>query len=162
MSFSKKCKKLKLIFLKNDSVSMKNISAQYNPDRFKYYKRTCSDAKQMLGIHSMPHVSLLQAYQDQGDSVLENLRTTNYYKMQKMYGRDKRWIIRKVKAFISLFNYIKAGKPCDLIEVINKPVVQNNKYSNQYEIWEGHHRIACCYVLGHKDIMCKVYKISRD
>lgn len=125
-------------------VDINQIKAQYNPDRFKFWKSLHEGPEEeVLNMLCSPHYKLLM-----GDD-------RAYYKMQKLYGRNDKWIKKKATAFLDLYSSICEGGVREKIIVLNKPLVKN-KYNDGFEIYEGHHRIACCLVLGMKEILCKV------
>lgn len=133
------------------------IKAQYNPNRFKFWKVLHNGPKQeVLNMRYSPHYRLLKQYIEQNKNI-GDIQNTDYYKMQKFYGRDHKWTINKINLFISLYNNIlKEGYKNEII-ILSKPIIKN-KYNFSFEIFEGHHRVSCCLILKFKKILCKIIK----
>lgn len=125
-------------------IEIDQMKAQYNPDRFKYWQSLHKGPKrEEFNMLYSPHYRLLR-----GDD-------NAYYKMQELYGRNHKWIDKKITGFIALYNSIRDEGYKESIIILSKPLVEN-KYNSGFEIFEGHHRVACCLVLGMKEITCKV------
>lgn len=131
------------------------IKAQYNPDRFNCWLRVTSNDKDPLNMIYSPHVRFLKRYIINPDI---NFIDTSYYAMHKLYGKKDKWIFDKIEKFISLYKDIKQNGIKDNIVILNKPLVKN-KYNSSYEIFEGHHRIACTIVLKLDSIKCNLVEI---
>ena len=64
----------------------------------------------------------------------------------------------KLKNFLKLYNliknngYLSKGFENRLIMVLNKNYIDNKDLKDDYEIWSGHHRAACLFALGFKEI----------
>lgn len=143
VGFGSSLKRLQFDIIEEREVDWKLLHAQYNPDRFKYYRQTVTDSScNILGIGNSPHVKLLKDWDRNWDTV----SSTAYFLMQKLYGRKPPWIQEKITAFLDLFDRIKSGGEIRTAEILSKPV-RKNKYNSGYEIWEGHHRVACHVVL---------------
>ena len=144
MNFSKLTKRVDTNNYMEILVNINQIKAQYNPDRFRYWQALHEGPeKEVLNMLYSPHYRLLTG----GDGV--------YYRMQKLYGRNDKWIRKKIEGLRELFNSIKKEGMQENITILNKPLVKN-KYNGGFEIFEGHHRLACCLVLGMKEIICNV------
>lgn len=162
--------KRKLVFLKTLSsnynfieierktLSLDEISAQYNPERFKQYKSVYKGADDgVLDMNQSPHCKLLTDYYNKGDNVWKNFSNHPYYLMQRRYGKSRKSAFDKAKRLTALFDEIKTNGFKGRISVIEKPIV-SNPYNNGYEIYDGHHRAACCIVLGIKNIEAIILK----
>jgi len=148
MKFSQQIKKVNTNKFQIIKINPKEIKAQYNPDKFKFWKSLHEGPKEeVLNMLYSPHYRFLNHYEEQNKK-LKDFRTTSYYKLQKLYGRNDKWIKDKMCNFILLFESIcdiGLRKDC-LITVLEKPLVKN-KYNNNYELFEGHHRLACALFL---------------
>lgn len=145
--FSKLTKKVNTDNYIKSFISINRIKAQYNPDRFNFWKSLHEGSEEeVLNMIYSPHCRFLK---DKGVA---------YYKMHQLYGKNDRWIRDKIKKFINLFEEIKKdGGYRNNIIILKEPLVKN-EYNNGFEIFEGHHRVACCLVLGVKEILCKVIR----
>lgn len=151
--FSKLTKSINLSEYEELSITVDKIKAQYNPDRFRFWKSLHEGPEEeVLNMIYSPHYRLLKQYVDQGDAI-QNLSKTPYYNLQKLYGRNDKWIRSKMLEFINLFANIRSEGYKNRIAVLRKPLVKN-KYNSGFEIYEGHHRLACCLVLGMEEIPC--------
>lgn len=144
MVFSKLIKKIDTNISTEQVVDINQIKAQYNPDRFRFWKSLHNGPKgEELNMIYSPHYKLLN-----GDE-------RAYYKMQKLYGKNDKWIRKKIIGFYNLYSSICEDGIRENIIILNRPLVKN-KYNNGFELYEGHHRLACCLVLGMKETLCKV------
>jgi len=142
--FSKLTKKVNTNNYTELLIDIDKIKAQYNPDRFKFWQSLHKGPpKEVLNMLYSPHYRFLSGNE------------SAYYKLQQLYGRNDRWIGNKINEFSNTFNSIQNEGIRDSICILNKPLVKN-KYNDSFEIFEGHHRIACCLVLGFKKINCKI------
>lgn len=143
--FSKLIKKVNTDNYVEFFISIDRIKAQYNPDRFMFWKSLHEGPKEeVLNMIYSPHCRFLRD------------KEVVYYKMHQLYGKNDRWIKDKIKKFINLFEEIKKdGGYKNNIIILKEPLVKN-EYNNGFEIFEGHHRVACCLVLDVKEILCKV------
>lgn len=121
-------------------VELDLIKAQYNPDRFSMWKSLHKGPdEEVLNMKYSPHYNLLLD--------ISNWKDSSYYEMHRLYGRKHAWIEDKVTKFIELFyNITKEGYKENII-VLRRPLVAN-PYNNSYEIYEGHHRVACVIMLN--------------
>jgi hypothetical protein len=141
---------VKLVNIEILPVEIDKIHCQYNYDRFKLYRevvRKGCNYNEILNISESPHCDLLRNYIDNKEKVFDNIKKSMYYRMHKLYGKNHKWTINKIKTFFNLYEDIKKRGFIGEIVLINKPVVEN-KYNDGYEIYEGHHRTSCCYMLG--------------
>lgn len=147
MSFSKLIKNINCDNYKEADVRLDLIKAQYNPDRFKFWKSLhVGPKKEVLNMLYSPHFKLLKGYNDP------------YIKMQILYGKNDKLINDKVNKLISLCCDILACGLKESIIVLNKPLVEN-KYNDSFEIFEGHHRLACCLFLNYDVIKCHIVEV---
>jgi len=154
MKFEHMVKKINTKDYIERDIALKSIKAQYNTDRFMFWKICCNcDDNDVLDMKFSPHYNFLK-WRIYGNSLVQS---TQYYKLQKMYGRSHDWIIKKISKFISLFMSIEIHGIKEPIMILEKPIVKND-YNSGYEIFEGHHRVACCLFLNYKNIPCKVIK----
>ena len=142
--FSKLIKKVDTDNYTELIIDSSQIKAQYNPDRFKFWRSLHKGPREeVLNMLYSPHYRLLS-----GDD-------SAYYKMQKLYGRNDKWIKNKINNFTNLLDNIRMNGYNDAIIVLNKPLVKN-KYNNGFELFEGHHRLACGLILNIEKIQCRV------
>jgi hypothetical protein len=147
-NFSQLIKGVNLNDYTEQVIDINKIKAQYNPDRFKFWKRLhIGPEKEVLNMVYSPHYRFLN-----------NRKDKSYYQLLKLYGRNKQWIQNKISQFTNLFDSIHNEGYKDRIIILSKPLVKN-KYNNSFEIFEGHHRVACCLICGLTNIPCKVVTI---
>lgn len=148
MKFSKLTKRINTSVYTERIINIDEIKAQYNPERFKFWKFLHKGPeKDILNMIYSPHCRFLNNN--------NNIETTPYYKLQKLYGRSDKWIRNKIDKFIKLFENIKTEGYKKNIIILQQPLIEN-EYNKGFEIFEGHHRISCCIVLKIKKIKCKV------
>jgi len=155
LKFSDLTKKIDSLETELSNIELKHIKAQYNPERFKYWKSlyVCSD-NDFLNMSESPHCRLLRRYEKHGDNIWKNIHKTPYYKMHEKYGKKHEWTLSKTKKFVNIFNEIKIKREFKEPPVIlQKPLVKNI-HNNSYEIFEGHHRVACSIVCNFVTINC--------
>lgn len=139
------------------NININQIKAQYNPDRFKLWKSLHKGPEpEVLNMKYSPHYRLLKQYIEQNKNI-RDIKNTDYYKLQNLYGRNHKWIINKINKFIILYNSISIEGYKDKIIILEKPIIKN-KYNSSFEIFEGHHRVSCGIFLGFKKISCKLIK----
>ncbi len=134
MSFSDKLRSLKIVELRPMEVDYHLIKCQYNPDRWRHWKKVCGNT---LSIKKSPHYAFLNGNHDK------------YIKMHELYGRNKVWITNKCLKFQSLLEDIEKNGIKDIPTVLKQPVIEN-PLNKGLEIFEGHHRIAIMQFLGLK------------
>lgn len=126
------------------SIECDLISAQYNPSRFKYWASSCDcNILDCLNMTHSPHVKLLLDYKIRGKKIWDDISSSNYFLMQKRYGKSEKWTRNKISSFIELFDSVQDVGVREMPIILPTPLV-DNKYNKGYEIFEGHHRIACC------------------
>jgi len=157
MKFGQYIKTIKFSSIKKIKLPIASLSAQYNPDRFKYYKASVS-ASPVLSIVNSSHCAMLVQYK-LGVDVLSSPKKYNYYQMQKKYQNSKH-AFKRTCDLVELYEDIKKNGLIDPILILEKPLIANS-YNNSYEIYEGHHRASCCYVLGLKYIESDILKVVR-
>lgn len=143
MTFAQYLKTLTITQTNEITIPINQIQMQYNPDRFKSYKQTTTNNQEPLKIENSPHVALLKEY-DKIGHLPHKIKHTQYYQMQTSYGKTHDWIIEKIHKFIKLHNYIQQGHEPEKIIILTTPIIKN-KYNNNYEVYEGHHRISSYY-----------------
>lgn len=157
MNFTQKLKAVDSIPYVIEKLSPYDIYAQYNPDRFKLWKKTCVGVigNQFLDMKFSPHFALLKLYEDNGDSIKGKMESTPYYKMHRNYGKSDDWTKSKIKTFLNIYKDIKSNGIKEPPTILTSPIVKNS-YNESYEIFEGHHRCAIAYFLEHKKIDCRL------
>lgn len=144
--------------ISEDVFDVSLICAQFNPDRFKYWRKV-SNKKDYLGLEYSPHVHLLRSY-DRGDDIFNDIKSYPYYKMHILYGKKHKWIVNKIKGFLSLYDAIKREEEISVPLVLDKPLCPNNYALGRMEIYEGHHRVAAHYAAGFKQVKCALYGVE--
>lgn len=160
MSYCNKLKKLKFYKEKEIVLHPRDLSAQYNPDRFNLWKKACEGVKdeRYLDLKFSPHVHFLTIYSS--GSLLENIYKTPYYKMHKLYGKNDDWIKNKIKSFLSIYEDVKHSGIKEPPTILKSPI-EINPYNSSYEIYEGHHRCSIAYFLD-IDIKCEVINYENN
>ncbi|MFA6088652.1 MAG: hypothetical protein WC755_02195 [Candidatus Woesearchaeota archaeon] len=158
-----------VIFIKNDKIDVCELKCQYIPNIFSSEIWPGDDP---MKIENSPHVELLFSYKKYGLKYNE-LFKTRYVRMFQYWNkigysvkgtkRDKRYIKKKIVLLIDLFKSIGKVGLKKKIEVVISPFWLtrykcDNKNLNGIEIWHGHHRAACLFVLGIKQTICNFYK----
>ena len=127
-------------------IDPKILKAQYNPERFHLWKSLHNGPKgEELNMIYSPHYRFLRGHKE------------TYPQLQKYYGRNNKWIESKIKKFLGVFKSIKNDGFTENLMILEKPLVKN-KYNNNYEIFEGHHRTACALFLNLKEIPCQIIR----
>lgn len=129
------------------NISLSKIKAQYNPERFKLWK----------SLHEGPEKEVLNMIYSPHYRFLKDRDNKSYYKLQRLYGRNNKWIQNKIDKFLDVFNDMKNDGMKGSIVIVEKPLVKN-KYNNGFEIFEGHHRVACALVLNMEIISCLILR----
>ncbi len=138
------------------NLPIKQLAVQYNPDRFDQYKLFHKGPPQaVLDMEYSPHCRLVRAYQKDRKKIFSKIITFDYYKMQRRFGKNHKSAMSKVERLLSLFDSIKKDGFNTKIIVVKKPIVAN-EFNRGYEIYTGHHRVACCIVLGIDTIPCEI------
>ena len=134
MGFAAYRKTLKLKKIKYCTIPIEMIKCQYNPDYENVWSMV-SDGS--YDIEGSPHYKFLQGEEDY------------YIRMHKLYGRNDLWITNKVLRFKSMLDDIEKNGIKEKPIILNRPI-QPNVYNSDYEIWEGHHRLAIAKYLNIK------------
>ncbi len=130
-----------------EMIDPKKLKAQYNPERFHLWKSLHNGSeKEALNMIYSPHYRFLK-----------NRKDKSYYQLQRFYGRKDKWIKNKIDKFLDVFESIKKDGFTENISAVEIPLVKN-KYNKGYEIFEGHHRVACALVLGIEKIPCEIIR----
>lgn len=135
-------------------IKIRNITAEYNPKRAEQYKSLFKpDFKgNYLDMRVSPMYDFVKEYvrcKRIGEKFYP--RDTRYFAMQKAYGRSDAFAIAKCSRFVDIYESIeKIG--------LKTPPLITIKEDSGYQMKDGHHRMACCMALKHKQIICKVIK----
>jgi Methyltransferase domain len=119
-------------------------------------------------VAASPHAEFLRAYREIGDSVFdpEQFASTSYYRWAleciKLYGRyfsytDARDIVHKAKSFARMFDGERSGGHDRHQSREGAAVeVRRIKFSDCYEVVDGHHRLAVAVMRGLDEYPCSV------
>lgn len=131
-------------------IDPKKLKAQYNPERVHMWRSLHKGPKkEVLNMRYSPHYKYLRGHKEA------------YRKLQRYYGRNNRWIKNKIHTFISVFESISKEGFKGSVVVLETPLVKNS-YNQGFEIYEGHHRVACALVLGIEKISCEVIRRKNE
>ena len=120
------------------------LKAQYNPERFYMWKSLHNGPKKdVLNMMYSPHYRFLRGHEEA------------YWKLQRLFGRNDKWIKNKIHKFVSTFESISKEGFITNVSALETPLVKN-EHNEGMEIFEGHHRVACALVLGVGLIPCEV------
>jgi hypothetical protein len=135
------------------------IKVQYNPSRFRaLFVNSDITNYEPLEIAGLPHTLLLEHYKEFGRTKTLSIVTTLLYgKMQKRYGHILQEIEKRASKFIDLYEDIKINGINERPDIMREPLIEN-KYNKSYEIYEGHHRLACCHALNMKFVEVNIYR----
>lgn len=162
-NFSRDIRNLTIKSVGIRTVSLDSVKAQYNPYRFKHWKILHEGPpEKVLDIAYSPHVRLLRDYEEKED-IWDDIGTTAYYQMQRRYGRKHKWISEKIRGFIKLYHALikfPTFKGDSHISVTQRPI-RKNAYNKGFEVFEGHHRIACLCKIGIEEIPVTILKVSK-
>jgi glycosyltransferase involved in cell wall biosynthesis len=146
---------ISLVNIKNTILPVDQLHVQYNPDRFEQYKSLHKGPLDtVLDMSASPHCRVLEAYRQNGHKIFANIKRCDYYRMQRFYGKSHKAAISKTKRLVELYENIKNVGFNTSIVVVDKPIIEN-EYNSNYEIYTGHHRVACCIQLGIKTVPCR-------
>ena len=141
-----------LIEVGQESIVVDQLHVQYNPERFDQYKSLHEGPSEtVLDINDSPHCRMLADYEANKEKFLANTANNDYYRMQRLFGKSHKSAISKVDRLVKLYERIKKNGFTSKIVVTTKPVIAN-EYNRGYEIYTGHHRVACCINLGIKQV----------
>jgi len=128
-------------------VAPRILKAQYNPERFHLWKSLHKGRdNEVLNMLYSPHYKFLK-----------NRKDKSYYQLQKLFGRNNKWIKNKVNKFLGVFESIKNDGFKGSIMILETSIVKN-EYNSGFEIFEGHHRVACVLILNIKEIQCQIIR----
>ena len=134
----------------DEMVALGKVKAQYNPERFHLWKSLYKGPEnEALNMIYSPHYRFLK---DRNDD--------SYYKLQRLYGRNNKWIQNKIDKFLGVFDSIKNEGFKEHIVIVEKSLVKN-KYNSGFEIFEGHHRIACALILNIQECPCQIIRRNK-
>ncbi len=130
-----------------EMVSPLFLKAQYNPERFHMWKSLhLGPEEDVLHMMYSPHYRFLRGHEEA------------YWKLQRMYGRNSKWIKNKIKKFRGVYDSIKKiGFTGTYAMILEKPLVKN-EYNKGFEIYEGHHRVSIALNLGLDTIPCEIIR----
>jgi len=155
--FSKYLKnEIELLEVGQESMAIGQLHVQYNPERFGQYKYLHKGRPEtVLDMSDSPHCRMLADYEANKKEFLANMTKNDYYRMQRLFGKSHKAAISKVTRLVRLYESIgKDGFTSEII-VVTKPVIAN-EYNSGYEIYTGHHRVACCINLGIKLVPSRI------
>jgi hypothetical protein len=156
MTFSNILKQIDTSKYIEKTINIKEIKAQHNPERFKYWLQLHHGPfPEVLNMLYSPHYRFLKEYEINKRLVWDR---TPYYELQRLYGRKKDWIYEKILKFIKIYEAIKNYEKLEPIQVLSKPVV-SSVFNDSYEIFEGHHRVAGYLIVGKSEILCREISI---
>ena len=133
-------------------VKIDRFLVEYNPKRYDLYASLFPDyVDPVRNMKLSPMVGFILGYHRSKRTGEKFVWTnTKYYKMQLLYGRTHSYALVKMSNFIKIFQDIeKQG-------IKKHPLVAPEGEYGQFQIKDGHHRIACAMVLGYKKVICKV------
>jgi 2-polyprenyl-3-methyl-5-hydroxy-6-metoxy-1,4-benzoquinol methylase len=121
-------------------------------------------------ITQSPHVELLKAYRESGESLFlpGRLEATSYYKNAakciELYGshfgaKDPKDIVHKARSFCKLLDREQSngnGHNAETNGSDSQVVVRRIAFSDCYEILEGEHELALAFVQGAREYECLV------
>ncbi len=121
-----------------------------------------------LSIQKSFHFTLFKYFDENEKLDFNELKLLDYFNFHKSissyksYNRDDNWVKDRILRCHNLFNSIKRdGLVLDyknLPIILDKPLISqryNIKYKiNGFEVFDGHHRVACASVLGYDCIKC--------
>lgn len=127
-----------------EAISTINLKAQYNTDRFLIWSSLHKGpVNEVLNMKFSPHFKFL------------NNEDASYILLQQKYGKKDGWIIKKIVKFLKIYEGIKSNGVLEYPIILKTPLAKNI-FNQSYEIFEGHHRVACALALNIKEITCKV------
>lgn len=130
-------------------IETEKLKAQYNPERFHLWKSLHNGpGKEALNMIYSPHYRFLRGHK------------SAYHQLQKYYGRNNKWIKNKINKFLEVYDNIRKEGFTENISALEIPLVKND-YNNSFEIFEGHHRVACALSLGLEVIPCEIIRRKR-
>jgi len=124
-------------------------------------------------VENSPHVKFLKLYRKIGKKIFKQLDYTDYCKMFLYWdevkyglgGRNKKYREKKAKRLASVFDSIRKNgyDKKNYIHILKTPLWVTRGFFGgdnllSPEIFHGHHRVACCYVLGIKKIRAYICK----
>ena len=152
--------------------SLGNSKIRVSKLHFQYVAPVFNDKfwpKRDMSVLNSPHVRFLKKYKDVGMDI-DALWDTDYVRLMEYWGflgfgnnRDKEYIKRKISRFLTLYRGIERHgfRRKHRIQVLKNPFwitryCGKEKFLKGYEIWHGHHRASCCYVLGISNVPCVI------
>jgi len=122
------------------------LKAQYNPERFHMWVSLHNGPKgKEFDMKYSPHYRFLRGHEEA------------YWQLQRMYGRNDKWIKNKINKFMEIFNSVSKNGFIENISALEIPLVENI-YNTGFEIYEGHHRVAISLVLGLGSVPCEIIR----
>lgn len=133
------------------------------------YARLSGDLREpSIPVLASPHAQFLRTYREIGDSIFQPdlFAATSYckyvFKCIELYGNyfshtDIEGVLQQAKSFVGMYNGL-SGPPCD--EHHSRPgappAVMRIRYSDCYEVFDGHHRLAVAAVRGLDEYPCAI------
>ena len=119
-------------------------------------------------VAASPHAQFLRTYREIGDSIFQPkiFAATSYckyvFKCIEIYGNyfshtDIEGVLQQARSFTAMYDGL-SGPPCDLhhSQPGAAPEVMRIKYSDCYEVFDGHHRLAIAAVRGLDEYPCAI------
>ena len=157
-----------LKFVRREIIPLQRIHFQYIPPPI--FNKQFWHGDGSLLVQNSPHVRFLKQYVEIGKNY-KQLWNTDYVKLMLYWNslgyhnRTDKFIKSKIDRFTSLYKNMKRHgfTESNRIEVLKQPFwktryVDCPDWVVGYEMWHGHHRAACAYFLGMKEIPCNLWK----
>lgn len=162
-------KQSELVFLETISIPLCELRFQYIGTT---YNAEVFPGKDPMRVSNTPHVRLLEKYLSVGKD-WDELWDSDYVRMLQYWesigytgsskNRDKKFIMQRIKKLITLYESIKKigiESPIEVLEESFWKTRYNAKepFLDKYEIWHGHHRSACAFLLGMDNVICRLLR----
>jgi len=141
MSFAEFRRGVRLVGNHIDVVGWDSIYCQYNPDWMHTWNVLAGGSWM---IKDSPHVKALRSwFHDEGS-------VQPYVDMQVAYTHSMERAKARLSELFALFEDIEKNGLKSTPVVLSMPLCKTKVKGQKdyFEIWEGHHRLACMYVLG--------------
>lgn len=173
MSYKDILTSIKLHKMTDEIVTVHDLLCQHNPDRYNIWKKYAyktfyfGSPYDTLHVLNSPHYDFMLkilkiGYVKFAMDSWKLTTNTNYYKLQREYGRDHAGAINKMENFYQLFHSMRVEGMKEQPMVLNDPIVpvKDEQKLHNYEIYEGHHRIVVAIILG-LPLKVGVYGVKR-
>lgn len=156
-------------------ITVKKMTVPISDLRFQYisliYNREFWHGDGSLSVANSPHVRFLRSYQENPNLDIwhtDYVKLMLYWNSIGFHNRDRPFIESKVHRLTTLFKSVQKNgfDKTSRINILEEPFWKT-RYRKEvpnfsgYEIWHGHHRAACCYVLGITDVPALLMKDGR-